>query len=111
MSYRLIDIICTSEDCRQKKIDVHLQVGEYPLCEMCGQPTERLWQSRSSAGVNSDECDVWATNVICHEDGSPRHFSSKSEMVKEAAKHGMQPHVEHVTPRGTDKSKHTSRWI
>lgn len=67
--------------------------------------------SQKVSGVISDECDIYAQNGICNPDGSPRRFTSKSDMAKEAARRGLTNHVEHMPPKGSDKSPHTTRWI
>lgn len=36
---------------------------------------------------------------------------SKSELNREMAKRGLVPFVRHVGEQGSDKSKHTSRWV
>lgn len=49
---------------------------------------------------------------LCNDDGSPKRFYSKSEIKREAAQKGLSwGPLEHVGERGSDKSKHTSRWI
>ena len=66
---------------------------------------------RKPHGVIGDECDVWAQHGLCNEDGSPRHYTSKQEMSREAARRGLTNYVTHLPGKGTDKSKHTVRWI
>ena len=65
----------------------------------------------STHSVVGDECDVTVTNGICNLDGTPRRYTSKSEMATEAAKRGLTNHVEHIPGKGSDKSRHTSRWV
>lgn len=106
---RLIDIRCIG--CGHEVIDIFVRDHEYPSCHKCGQPTERLWKGSSTAGVISDECDVWVKHGICNADGSPRHYRFKSEMKAEAARRGLISHVEHVPLQGSDKSPHTQRFV
>lgn len=104
----IYDLVCPQG---HELLDVYLKLGERPPCKTCGEPTSTLW--RNSSKVISDECDIWIKHGICNDDGTPRRYTSKSEMREEAKRRGLSNHVEHVTdPRaGTDKSKHTQRWI
>lgn len=62
--------------------------------------------------VIGDECDILVKHGLCHADGTPQRFTSKTEMRREAHRRGLTPHVTHqADSRGSDKSKHTSRWI
>lgn len=60
--------------------------------------------------VVGDECDVLVRNGLCNSDGSPRRYTSKIEMRKEAERRGLVQHVEHLGTKGGDRSKHTVRW-
>ena len=102
------DLICEND---HEQIDIYLRIGERPPCPTCGLETQTLW--RTSSNVVGDECDVWIRHGICNEDGSPRRYTSKAEMTKEAKKRGLINLVEHVTdPKsGSDKAKFTTRWV
>lgn len=80
-------------------------------CE-CGGETERIWLTFGAAIV-PDEIPggVWIRHGICNEDGTPRKYYSKSEMKREAERRGLVNRVEHVGSAGSDKNKHTSRWV
>ncbi len=82
-----------------------LAVGDYPFC---GPNKDH---SQGAACVVSDECDVLVRNGICNEDGSPKRYTSKADMAAAAAAKGMVNHVEHIGAQGSDKSKHTVRWV
>lgn len=69
------------------------------------------YEPRPANSVIGDECDVWVRHGLCHSDGSPRRFRSKSEMARVAAAKGLLNVVEHVPMRGSDKSPHTSKWF
>lgn len=56
--------------------------------------------------VHGDECDIEIKHGLCNEDGTPRRYLSKQEIVREAKKRGMESYVRHI-----EGSKHTSRWI
>lgn len=102
----MYDLTCPNN---HKQRDLYLKLGERPPCPECGEPTETLWDSPSS--VIGDECDVWIRHGVCNEDGSPRRYTSKAEIVKEAKKRGLEQFVRHAPEPGSDKSPHTSRWV
>lgn len=79
-------------------------------CEECGAEVTQLFKSSS---VISDEIPggLEIRHGLCNEDGSPRVYYYKSDIAKEAARRGMENLVRHTTERGTDKSKHTTRWV
>jgi hypothetical protein len=81
-------------------------------CPACGAPTGRVWLSRASA-VIADEIPggVLVHHGICHEDGTPRRYYSKSEMAAEARRRGLTNVVRHVGAHGSDKSTQTTRWV
>jgi hypothetical protein len=80
-----------------------LQLGEYPFCggrNQHGFPMAGLKQI-------GDEIDEWNENVG-HE---PVHFTSRQERKRYLKEHGLQEFVRHVGEQGSDKSKHTTRWV
>lgn len=106
---RLIDIECSR--CENQVLDVWREVGSYGWCEECGGEMVRL-HARPS-GVKGDDIPggMLIPHGICNPDGTPRRFYSHSEIAKEAARRGWRNHVEHIPARGSDKSRHTSRWV
>lgn len=106
---RLIDIECS--ECDYKEMDIWHTYGEkYGVCLECGAAMGR-WH-HSTGGVHGDDIPggIYIPHAICHPDGTPRRFDSKSAIQKAAKEAGWTNVVEHVTPKGTDKSKHTTRW-
>lgn len=81
-----------------------------PVCP-CGGQLERVLMPTNRDNVIGDECDVMMRHGLCNADGSPRRFTSKADMRREAEKRGLVSHVEHMPGRGSDKSKHTTRWV
>lgn len=83
------------------------------ICSACGAATERAWLQRASNVIGDDiPGGELVHHGICNDDGSPRRFYSKSEMARAAAEKGLVNFVRHVPDnKGTDKSKHTTRWI
>ncbi len=102
----MYDLICKNG---HEQLDCLLKLGERPDCPTCGCKTDTLWQR--SANVIGDECDVMIRHGICWENGEPRRFTSKAEMLKVAKEKGLINNVEHITTPGTDKNQHTTRWI
>jgi len=106
---KCFDYLCPS--CKYEKLDVIMPQEQRTLeCPDCGGTMERAWLGAPSSVVG-DECDVTMQHGLCNADGSPRRYTSKSEMRREAEKRGLVSHVEHKPGKGTDKSKHTQRWI
>jgi DNA-directed RNA polymerase subunit RPC12/RpoP len=98
-SYRLID---SWEPVKKPNIE----------CPECGAWTERVWLSAPPNVIGDDipGC-IDIRHGLCHEDGTPQRFYSKSEIRREAERRGFVNRVEHKGSRGSDKSKHTTRWI
>ena len=90
----------TCDKCGQE-----ITVGEFPFCP----------HGRGANSVTADDIPggVEIRHGICNEDGSPRRYYSKSEMAREAKRRNVVNRVEHipVPNSGSDKSKHTTRWI
>lgn len=102
------DLVCPDG---HEQYDLFLKIGERPPCPTCGGPTETLW--KNTANVIGDDIPggIEIRHGICHPDGTPRRYYSKSEMNKEAAKRGLVNVVEHKPKRDTDKSPHTTKWV
>ncbi len=99
--------------CGATKIDLlEPMATSDPVCA-CGGQLERVLMPTNRDNIIGDECDVTMKHGLCNPDGSPRRFTSKSDMKREAEKRGLVNHVTHMPdPRtGSDKSKHTTRWI
>jgi hypothetical protein len=71
---------------------------------------QRVWLPGCPASVIGDETDVWIKHGLCHEDGSPQHFTSKAAIAKEAERRGMTNYVVHQPLRSSDKNPNTVRW-
>jgi hypothetical protein len=80
-----------------------LQVGDWPFCP----------HGRGCYGVQDDSIPggLLISNGLCNEDGTPRRYDSKTEIRAEAKRRGMENHVVHKGSKGSDKSKHTTRWV
>jgi hypothetical protein len=106
----MYDRVCTND---HQLLDCYEPI-EFPglACPTCGEPTQRVWL-RKGAAVITDEIPggVQIRHGLCNEDGTPRTYYSHSEIAAEAKRRGMMNYVEHVSPPGSDKSKHTTRWV
>lgn len=63
-----------------------------------------------SYGVQGDECDVMMKHGLCNPDGSPKHYTSKAAIKRDAEAAGLTNVVRHIGRPGSDKSPHTTRW-
>lgn len=104
----IYDLVCSN---KHEQRDLYLKMGERPACPTCGEATELLWDSPAAVIGDDIPGGIWIRNGICNEDGSPRKYYSKSEMAKEAERRGLTNAVRHVGEKGSDKSRHTSRWV
>lgn len=95
------------EDCWEP-----ITMEEQPACP-CGGETERVWIMGSANSVIGDDIPggLYIKHGICNADGSPRRYDSKSSIKRAAADKGYVNHVVHIGAQGSDKSKHTSRWV
>ena len=104
----IYDLVCKNG---HEFFNLFLKVGERPPCDVCSEPTETLWKSANSVIADSIPGGYEVRHGLVHEDGSPMKFYSKSEMAKEAKRRGLINIVEHVGEAGSDKSKHTIKWV
>ena len=105
----MYDRYCSS--CGHQAIDLYEPIETAtPPCPRCGGSLHRAWIT-TTANVIGDACDVWVKHGICHEDGSPRHYTSKAEMVRVAKEKGLRNRVRHIGRPGSDRSPYTSRWV
>lgn len=88
-----------------EKCGKELVIGEFPFCP-------------HGFGANSAISDeipggILIKNGLVNSDGSPKRWYSHSAMKAEAKRLGIVNRVEHVPnpASGSDKSKHTTRWI
>ncbi len=84
--------------------------AEDPGCSSCGGTMERVFLPTGRGQVIGDECDVMMKHAICNPDGTPKRFTSKAEIKRAAERAGYTNAVTHIGAKGSDKSKHTTRW-
>jgi len=81
-------------------------------CPDCQTPTERVWLQHATNVISDDiPGGIEIVHGLCNLDGSPRTYYSHTEIKKEAERRGLTNVVTHIGTPGSDKSKHTSRWI
>ncbi len=123
---RMLDLAC--QKCGAIKID-HLQRDtdtDLPRCHamledhqdtqqrvICQGKLERVHLPTNRGTVIQDtiEGGVLLHHGLCNADGSPKRYYSKSEIAAEAKKRGMTNLVTHVGSKGSDKNRHTSKWV
>jgi hypothetical protein len=106
----MYDLQCP--ECGHERPDTFIKLVAHRnefICK-CGHRMQPVWRGHANS-VIGDECDVTVKHAICNEDGTPRRYTSKEEMKREAEKRGWTNYVVHQPPPGSDKSKHTQRWI
>lgn len=107
----LVDAVCPG--CGDMHTDVWIDRDhpDYPRCR-CGPALVRHWGGAGPA-VHGDDIPggVLIHHGICHDDGTPRRYYSKSEMARAAQARGLTNWVEHVGDRGSDKNPHTQRFV
>jgi hypothetical protein len=79
------DLTCKNN---HEQIDVLLKLGERPPCPICGEATSTLWRASSNVITDDIPGGLEIRHGICNEDGTPRKYYSKSEIVKEAKRKG-----------------------
>jgi hypothetical protein len=84
------------------------EVGDYPFCNERDKS-----HGKGSFNVQPDEIPggVLYEHGICHADGTPKRYYSKSEVAHALKEKGLMNLVEHKGSRGSDKSPHTTRWV
>jgi hypothetical protein len=113
---RMVDVICPS--CELVREDALLRdkndAGDYiyPACAKCGATTIRVYTGHASH-VHGDDIPggILIYNGICNKDGSPKRYYSKSEMARVAKQKGLVNNVRHIGGQGSDKNKHTQRFV
>jgi len=105
---RLIDIRCS--ECDYSERDVWKGYQEYGDCAICAAPMER-WHRHSSVQGDDIPGGLDIPHGLCWPDGTPRRFYSHSEIKREAQRLGWTNVVTHMPDRGSDKSRHTTRWF
>lgn len=80
----------------------HLHIGDYPFCT--GSAEDHAAVKRFAVHGDDIPGGLLVPHAICHDDGTPKRFYSKSEMAKEARAKGW------VLMGDTPKSTH-DRWV
>lgn len=83
------------------------RVGEHPVCA-CGGASERVWIGKAATVIDDS---IPGGMVIENLGARPQTFYSKSDYKRAMDAAGVKPYVRHIGEQGSDKSKHTTRWI
>ena len=108
----MYDLRC--DGCARVEIDVLQPVTAERVSCACGGTMWRTWIGKASNVIGDDiPGGIEIKHGICHEDGTPRRYYSKSEMAREAKRRGWVNAVEHIGSPGSDKHRkgYTSRWV
>lgn len=96
------------ESCEHLKIDCLEPITFPPVaCEKCGGNTKRVFTVRANSVIGDD---IPGGFVFDHVVPGLKVYS-QSEKRRVLKEHGYMECVEHKTQRGTDKSRHTTRWV
>src|SRR5262245_26740442 len=100
------------ETCGKSLTDLYERIEtENPACE-CGGTLVRAFLTKGHAVAPDDiPGGIEIQHALCNPDGSPRRYYSRSAIEREAARRGYTNYVVHTPTEGTDKSKHTVRWV
>ncbi len=106
---RLIDIVC--DTCEEIQEDKFVDLDELAP-HTCGGHFKRIVLQHAAA-VHGDDIPggMLIKNGLCHPDGTPKRYYTKSAIAREAKARGYHNHVTHVTAPGTDKNPHTQRFV
>jgi len=108
----MYDLLC--QTCGKESIDVLMPIAEREQPCECGGTMVRAWLTKPGGVIGDDIPGGYEVkHGLCHEDGTPRKFYSKSEMARAAKERGLTNYVVHVPSPGSDKNRkgHTSRWV
>lgn len=97
----------------EKDVLERISAPDYPCDQdLCDGVMLRTWLPGAANGVVDDSIPggLEIKNALCHPDGSPRRFDSKSDIAREAKRLGWTNAVEHIGLKGSDKSPHTVKW-
>ena len=107
----MFDRRCDNEACGHTRLDCFEHATcEAPACPQCGSPMSRVWlMGVRTVNVIGDEIPGGMTlENMGHE---PVTVYSKTELKREMAARGLVPFVRHQGAPGSDKSKHTVKWV
>jgi len=102
----IFDRRCTS--CAWAKDDCYEPAVLEFACPNCHAKTERVWTA--SANVHGDDKYIGGLRLenMGHDEVV---VYSRSEKKREMEKRGLREFVRHQPEQGSDRSRHTSRWI
>ena len=108
---KMVDIQC--QGCGEIEIDRYVDIATVPAHE-CGGGWVVVHLQGAAHGVIGDDIPggLEIKNLLVGPNGEPTTFYSKSGIRRAAAEKGYTwGAVDHVPDKGSDKSKHTTRWV
>lgn len=81
--------------------------ADTPTCE-CGGAMPRVWLSKGALVVDDSWPGGRTFEHLAHE---PQTFYSRSELNRFLKATNQMEFVRHVGEQGSDKSRHTTRWV
>ena len=79
------------------------------VCPLCSTPTVREWTARGAV-IHGDDKYIGGLTLE-NLDHQPVTVHSRSELKREMEKRGLREFVRHRGEPGSDRSKHTTRWV
>lgn len=109
---KMQDIICTQ--CGHIEIDKYVDLDLLDTCECGGEFDRVLLENGKANSVIGDDIPggLEIKNLLVGPNGEPTKWYTKSAIRAAAKEKGYHwGAVDHVPSRGSDKAKHTSRWV
>lgn len=109
----LYDRACDAEtECGWWRLDCYEPINAPdPGCPECGGPTARVWLMGQRHRVTIIGDDIPGGMTLDNLGHEPVTVYSRTELKRIMDARGLQHFVRHVGEQGSDKSKHTTRWI
>lgn len=77
-------------------------------CPECGSRCRQIWTGRTAVMIPDS---IPGGRLIENLTPQPKRYYSRTEIKDEMRARGVRPMVRHVGDPGSDKSKHTQRWV
>ena len=105
----LIDVLCPG--CGASHVDVFIDSGApvYPHCA-CGTVMERRWSASHALRPDTIPGGVWIAHGLCHVDGTPRRYDSRSEIAEECRVRNLVPWTDVYTEDRTKDARVKADW-
>lgn len=99
--YKKFRFVCFND---HKFTNMQWDYEPLPQCPECGSPTATDdFTPGESAAVIGDEIDVTVRHGLCYDDGTPRRFTSMTELRRVAQEKGLT--ISGETPKPTSQQR------